>query len=292
MANKTISQLYADNPIAAAGLDANDLIEVEVDGVSGASQLTEVASAFATLASVGTFVAEDFTGLGNLGASETITGVDDHLVRRYGTLDQATCAITISTTADQQIELQLIQDGTGGRATTWVGVDMWTTADGAAPDLSFRSASVVDLFSFEDRNGTCIGTWETESPVVYAVIQVTDMAGTAITVADDIGSRFVVPASLNNYNLVSVFAKVKGVSASGGPLLFQVRNSTQTADMLSTRINIDDGETSTATAATAAVIDTGNDDVATGDSIVFDCDDAGDGAADGLVVILGFRRPS
>ena len=68
--------------------------------------------------------------------------------------------------------------------------------------------------------------------------------------------------------------------------MIQIRNVTQTADMLSTRITIDASEFTSYTAA-AAVIDTGNDDVATGDLIAVDVDVAGTGAK-GLGVILRF----
>ena len=70
----------------------------------------------------------------------------------------------------------------------------------------------------------------------------------------------------------------------------QIRNITQTADMLTTKITIDASEFTSYTAATAPVIDTGNDDVATGDLIAIDVDVAGTGAK-GLGVILTFQMP-
>ena len=71
----------------------------------------------------------------------------------------------------------------------------------------------------------------------------------------------------------------------------QIHNLTQTADMLSTKLTIDSAETDSATAATAAVIDTANDDVATGDRIRIDVDAVHTTASKGLVVELQFALP-
>ena len=96
-------------------------------------------------------------------------------------------------------------------------------------------------------------------------------------VSDDIGGR----------NLIDADAYVTTVSSSGLPTV-QIRNITQTADMLTTKITIDASEFTSYTAATAPVIDTGNDDVATGDLLAVDVDVAGTGAK-GLGVILAFN---
>ncbi len=107
-----------------------------------------------------------------------------------------------------------------------------------------------------------------------------------IVVVGDGQFIFAIPSDVNGMNLTSVAAYVTTVSSSGLPTV-QIRNITQTADMLTTKITIDVSEFTSYTATTAAVIDTGNDDVATGDRIAVDVDVAGTGAA-GLGVILGF----
>ena len=61
--------------------------------------------------------------------------------------------------------------------------------------------------------------------------------------------------------------------------------------MLSTKITIDSGETGSDTAATAAVIDTSNDDVASWDVLRIDVDAVSTTAAKGLIVTLEFRLP-
>lgn len=119
------------------------------------------------------------------------------------------------------------------------------------------------------------------------VIKVIDDA-TELTTGDG-KTKFVVPAELNGMNLVSVGAHVFAVSSSGLPTV-QLYNATQAADMLTTRITIDENEKDSKDATTPAVIDTANDDVATGDEIRVDVDVAGTATA-GLEVRMGFRLP-
>lgn len=100
---------------------------------------------------------------------------------------------------------------------------------------------------------------------------------------------FMVPSQLNGFNIVDVAAFVSTVSSSGTPTV-QVRNATDSVDVLSTRITIDASEFTSYTAATPAVIDTTKDDVATGDLLAIDVDVAGTGAK-GLGVVLVFELP-
>lgn len=98
---------------------------------------------------------------------------------------------------------------------------------------------------------------------------------------------FCIPSELNGYNLIGANAFITTVSSSGN-VTVQIRNITDTADMLSTRITIDATELTSFSAAAAPVIDTTHDDVATGDLIAVDIDGAGTGAK-GLGVILTFQ---
>lgn len=105
---------------------------------------------------------------------------------------------------------------------------------------------------------------------------------------------FRVPSQLNGYNLVYVAASVSTAATGTGTetIDIQIRNATQTADMLTTKLTIDEDETDSTTAATAAVIDTANDDVATGDQIFFDVDAIPTTTGgNGLSVTLGFQAP-
>lgn len=109
----------------------------------------------------------------------------------------------------------------------------------------------------------------------------------ALAVGDD-QVRFRIPAGLNGWNITSVAASRK--SGGTGVPQFQIRNVTDGVDVLSTKLTIDSGETDSLTAATAAVIDTSKDDVATGDQFSIDVDAAGT-ASLYCVVEIGFTKP-
>jgi hypothetical protein len=78
-------------------------------------------------------------------------------------------------------------------------------------------------------------------------------------------------------------------SGTGVPTI-QIRNVTDAVDVLSTRLTIDSGETDSSTAAAPAVINTSNDDVATGDQFAIDVDAAGTSTLF-MWVEIGFARP-
>lgn len=121
------------------------------------------------------------------------------------------------------------------------------------------------------------------------------LSSTALTTGDG-KAWFEVPSTLNGYNLVGVTMGVSTVSSSGIPTVQVRRNRRNTAttrtdaDMLSTKITVDASEFDSVDAATAAVIDTGNDDVQTGDHIHFDVDVAGTGTK-GANINLIFQLP-
>ena len=117
---------------------------------------------------------------------------------------------------------------------------------------------------------------------------VSDPNGSAITTGNG-KSYWRVPAILNGYNLVAVGMALTTASSSGIPTV-QIANVTQAVDMLTTSLTVDASETDSSTAAAAAVIDTANDDVATGDQLRIDIDVAGTGAK-GLIVDLTFQLP-
>ena len=114
-------------------------------------------------------------------------------------------------------------------------------------------------------------------------------SGTNTATGDGI-AFFRIPPKLNGYNLVSVAACVYTAGTTGTTDI-QIRNKTDSQDMLSTKITIDSGETDTLTAATAAVINTSYDDVATGDLIAIDVDAISTTPAKGLYVELVFQLP-
>jgi microcystin-dependent protein len=101
-----------------------------------------------------------------------------------------------------------------------------------------------------------------------------------------------VPAVLNGYNLVAVAAQVQTAGTTGTTDIQIARTrSGSTVDMLSTKITIDSTEVDTITAATPAVINASNDDVATGDRIRIDVDAVSTTPPKGLIVELTFQLP-
>jgi hypothetical protein len=128
------------------------------------------------------------------------------------------------------------------------------------------------------------GLTSTKPTVVQIVVDAPD---TALTVAEA-KAVFRVPSTLTGKHLTGVAAHVCTVSSSGAPAI-QVRSITGSYDMLSTALTIDASEKDSATAATAAVIDTASshDVVTTADEIAIDCDTAGTGTK-GLIVELQF----
>lgn len=109
---------------------------------------------------------------------------------------------------------------------------------------------------------------------------------TTLTTGDGKVSVFI-PSELNGMKLSEIFAGVSTVSSSGTPTI-QIRNVTDSVDMLSTRLTIDANEKTSATATAPAVINSSNSEVATGDELAVDVDDAGTGCK-GLQIILSFR---
>ena len=95
---------------------------------------------------------------------------------------------------------------------------------------------------------------------------------------------------LGGMNLVTVHAEVITAGTTNTTDL-QIHNLTQTADMLSTVITIDSGETGSDTAATPPVIDAANDDIADFDVLRFDIDAVSTTAAKGLIIVMGFQVP-
>jgi len=121
-------------------------------------------------------------------------------------------------------------------------------------------------------------------------VAVSDPNGAVLKTGD--GKAYaMVPAAMNGLVLTAVQAGVTTVSSSGAVTVqvARVRSGTP-ADMLSTAITIDASEVSSTTAATPAVINTSNDDIATDDFLRIDIDGAGTGTK-GLIVTLTYTAP-
>jgi hypothetical protein len=111
---------------------------------------------------------------------------------------------------------------------------------------------------------------------------------------------FVVPSEATGMNLVAVHGQVITAGTTNTTDVQLARCATAATgnacsgtvtDMLTTKLTIDSGENSSATAATAAVIDTANDDVQTNQIIRVDFDAVSTTAAKGYILTLIFRLP-
>lgn len=122
------------------------------------------------------------------------------------------------------------------------------------------------------------------------VVDVMVFGPTTVCSTGDGKAFFRIPVKLNGWNLVGVAACVYSAGTTG-TMDIQIRNKTDTTDMLSTKITIDSTETDTSTAATPAVVNASFDDVVTGDAIAIDIDAVHTTQAQGLVVELRFQLP-
>ena len=146
--------------------------------------------------------------------------------------------------------------------------------------LSFSGLTAARTFTFPDAPGTV-------ALARNAVIEAVAFGFTTNVATGDGAVYAVIPAAVNGLNLVRVHARVITAGTTGTTDI-QIHNVTQAADMLSTKITIDSGETGSDTAAAAPVIDAANDDVATNDLLRIDVDAVSTTAPKGLLVTLEF----
>lgn len=157
-------------------------------------------------------------------------------------------------------------------------------------------AGVVELATVAETN-TGTDTARSVTPDALAgsyagtkTIQATCFNYTADVATGDGAAYFHIPANLNGMNIVSVHAEVITAGTTGTTDI-QIHNVTDAVDLLSTKLTIDSGETGSDTAATAAVINTANDDVSTNDLWRVDVDAVSTTAPEGLIVTLELRLP-
>jgi len=161
------------------------------------------------------------------------------------------------------------------------------TASDAASDAQSKVATVSDAASNAQSKISARSTvWDKKT--VY--IKVLDES-TALT-AGDAKMHFRCPATLSGTNLVSCGACVFTASTSGVVQVDfrKLTSGASGADMLTSCMQIDATEEDTATGASSAVIDTGNDDVATATKIAIDVTAGGSGAS-GLDIRMTFEKP-
>lgn len=207
----------------------------------------------------------------------------------------------------------LLSDGSQALSADWDAGSYTLTAlkftsdqaTGTAP-LTVASTTVVANLNVDQVDGADLSTAVVASPGSDVKVPSEQAVREAITqqertviikvIADDTTlttgdgkAHFTVPAAFNGMNLTSAHASVYTVSSSGLPT-FMVHNLTDAVDMLSTAVTIDVSEYNSYTAVTPPVVDSGADDVVTGDRLRFDCDVAGTDT-DGWDMILTFETP-
>ncbi len=183
-----------------------------------------------------------------------------------------------------------------------IGTGVWQGTVVAAaylPDASTSAQGVSELAtSAEVTTGTDTGRTVTPDALAGSVVFGTRYVQCVVfDFATDIAEGngkfyFHIPAGLNGMDLVEVHSEVI-TAGNGSTVDVQIHNATDSSDMLSTSLTIDNTETGSDTASTSAVINTSEDDVATNDLIRIDVDGNGGDTtiAKGLIVTLGFRIP-
>jgi hypothetical protein len=243
-----------------------DGLMFDVTGTTGFSSMTVAAKRLFILQFDGALTMTHGAGTLDLpNAVNITTAAGDHCLC-YATAANVVRVIayakadhTASATVEGWVEL-----ATAAETTTGTDAARAVTPDGLAG--SIFGTFIVSILVFDDETSCSTG----------------DGAG-------DVFWR--VPSALNGMDLVATAAQVQ-TNGTTSTMDIQIHNVTQTADMLTTKITIDTGEPDSSTAATPAVIDTSNDDVATGDQIRIDVDQVHSGtAAKGLLVELQFQLP-
>ena len=179
----------------------------------------------------------------------------------------------------------------------------WTADQGATNIHSGNISSATDsaegivelAIASEVNTGSDTGRAITPDALAGSNLGTRSLQVTAFDYETDVavgdGAAYVtVPSSYAGMNLVAVHARVITAGTTGTTDI-QIHNLSQTADMLTTKITIDTTETGSDTAATAAVIDTSNDDVASWDILRIDVDAVSTTAPKGLIVTMEFRLP-
>ncbi len=254
-----------------SGLDADT-----VDG--------QHASAFEAAGTAAALV-DDLSGVSNAATARTNLGLGTAAV-----VDTGTGASNAILGNDSRLTDSRAPSGSAGGdlSGTYPNPSVVSASDTTPGKVELATAGETTTGTDATRAVTPDGLAGSEYGVEVVEIMFTDMTN-ALTTGDG-KAGYVVPAKLNGWNLIRANAALLVAQSSSGTPTIQVRNATDSVDMLSTRITIDANEWDSYAAATPAVVDAAHDDVATGDRILIDVDVAGTGAK-GCIVILEFRLP-
>ena len=180
--------------------------------------------------------------------------------------------------------------------TNWFTMPLLPVGSHTTPAASATAAGHVELATIaETDTGTDAARAVTPDGLAGSVhgekvVQIVVFERATDVATGDGKADFHVPSTLNGMNLVEVHAEVITAGTTGTTDI-QIANATQAADMLSTKLTIDSGETGSDTAAAAAVINAAEDDMQTNDMLRIDVDAVSTTAPKGLIVTLTFRLP-
>lgn len=210
-------------------------------------------------------------GSATLVTGELSTGVSSILNVVESNAASQTITLPAAVTADVGKFYQIYNKGTNRMTITSA-----STLNGDSVVLAASAGCIAYVES--NGNYRLVGTGNETSEVQFAV---TDW--TTNTATGDGQYYFRVPAKLNGWEITAVHAEVITAGTTGTTDI-QIHNVTDAVDILSTKLTIDSGETGSDTAATAAVINTSNDELATNDVLRVDVDAVSTTPAQGLIV--------
>jgi len=235
----------------------------------------------------------DFTNATHAHAATASGGTIAHSATTGQTASDHHAVVTLAGTPDYLT--------ISGQEITRGQIDLTTDVTGVLPEANLPNASttaegVVEHATVAELEaGTDTG--RVISPDVLAgsnfgerAVQFVVFDFATATATGDGKFYFHVPSTLNGMDLVEVHAEVITAGTTNTTDI-QLHNVTAAADILSTKLTIDSGETGSDTALTAAVINTSEDDVATNDLLRVDVDQVSTTPANGLIITLTFRLP-
>jgi hypothetical protein len=203
-----------------------------------------------------------------------------------GNLMKVINSLTALASADDDSDVFLIYDSTASSAKKITLANFLTILGGLASMSDVASGDTVPVYDVSagtQKRATMLQAAAGMGRIVQ--VPAIELGGPCST--GDGKFFIVIPSYLDGLDLIAVHAKCI-TAGTTGTMTVQVRNVTQAADMLSTRITIDSTELGSDTAAAPAVIDTANDDVAAYDTIAIDVDTVHTTVAIGLLVTLVF----
>jgi len=272
----TVVALGAGGGLASTDIDTSAEIAAIVTDETGTGALVFATSPVFTTPNIGTATGSVSGNAGTVTTNANLTGhvtsTGNAAILGSFTVAQLSTAISDATLSGNNTGDQTSVTGNAGTATALAANG--TNCSGGNYPLG------VDA-SGNSESCTLASTTRVEVQVLATADFTTNTA-----VADGV-FYFRIGNKIGSSNLVSVHAEVitAGTTNTTDVQIYNVDNA---LDMLSTKLTIDSTETGSDTAATAAVINTSNDDVDLNDVLRIDIDAISTTAAQGLIVTLGF----